>query len=92
MSALGGMVRCRGDVRRKAGEVTEADRQSLAEWIKAQHVKCVARLGALEEENDDTQSFRRISEWVFEVDNLADADRRAAADAWRKLYGPPAAD
>jgi hypothetical protein len=90
MSALGGMVRCRGDVRRKSGAVTEADRQSLAEWIKAQHVRCVARLGALEEEDDETQYFRPIDEWVFEVDNLTDADRNQAAAEWRRLYRRPA--
>jgi hypothetical protein len=60
--------------------------------VKAQHVKCIARLGALEEDNDDTQSFRPITEWVFEVDNLTEPDRRRAAAAWRKLYGHPAAD
>ena len=70
MSALGGMVRCRGDVRRKVGDVTEADRKLLAGWIKAQPVKCIARLGALEEYNADTRYFRPVGEWVFEVDNL----------------------
>jgi hypothetical protein len=92
MSALGGMTRCRGDVRRKVGLVTDDDRRSLANWIKAQHVRCIARLGALEEENNDTQYFRPITEWVFEVDNLTDADRQRAATAWRKLYGRPVAD
>src|SRR4051794_31933037 len=48
MSSLGGMVRCRGDVRPNVGDVTEADRRSLAEWIKAQHVKCIVWLGGLE--------------------------------------------
>jgi hypothetical protein len=83
MSALGGMVRCQGDVRRRSGQVTEDDRQALAEWIKAQPVKCIARLGALEEEHEGTQYFREITEWVFEVGEPT-AEDYARAAAWRE--------
>jgi hypothetical protein len=81
MSALGGMVRCQGDVRRRIGPVTEDDRRALAEWIKSQPVKCIARLGRLEEEHEGTRYFREITEWVFEVGEPTDDDR-AHAVAW----------
>jgi uncharacterized protein YggL (DUF469 family) len=79
MSALGADVRCQGDVRRNDGPVTEEDRQALAEWIRTQPVKCIVRLGQLETELEDTQYFREITEWVFEVGDLTDEDRAQAA-------------
>jgi hypothetical protein len=43
------------------------------------------RLGDLEEDNDETQLVRKITEWVFEVDNLTKEDRRAAAAHEREM-------
>ncbi len=79
MSALGGMVSCRGHVSGKGRSVTEIDRQSLAKWARAQRVRCTARLGALEEDHDDLQFFRKVTEWVFEIDNLTPEERAEAA-------------
>ncbi len=83
MSSLGGMVHCRGDVRGKERPVTEDDRQALAAWAGRQRVRCTARLGAIEEDHDDLALFREVTEWVFDVDNLA-AEDRAKADEWRE--------
>lgn len=83
MSALGGMVHCRGDVRGKRRPVTEDDRQALAEWARGQRVRCIARMGALEEDRDGIEFFREITEWVFVIDNLT-ANDRAEAAAWRE--------
>lgn len=80
MSSLGGDVRTRGDVRRKRRPVTDTDRRELADWIRTRRVRCVARLGAVERMTDSTEFFRDITEWVFEVDNLTDEDRRRAAE------------
>lgn len=85
MSALGGIVRCQGDVRRRGRPVTEYDRRALAEWIKSQPVKCIARLGKLEEDDEELQFFREITEWVFEVGPLTDDDRKVAIAWHRKL-------
>ena len=79
MSALGGMVACRGHVSGKGRSVTEFDRHALAEWAKAQRVRCTARLGALEIDHDDLQFFREVTECVFEIDNLTPEDRAEAA-------------
>ena len=83
MSALGGMVHCRGDVRSKGRQVTEEDRQSLAAWAGVQRVRCTARLGALEQDREGIEFFRPVTEWVFALDNLTDADRAEAA-AWHE--------
>ena len=70
MSALGGMVRTRGVAYRKGGDATPADREALAEFLRAQPVLGAVRLGGLEEETEATDFFRDITEWVFAVDNL----------------------
>jgi hypothetical protein len=84
MSALGGMVCCRGDVRGKGRPVTEDDRRALATWASSQRVRCTARLGALEEDRDDIQLFREVTEWVFVIDNLTPEDRAEVA-AWHEV-------
>ena len=44
MSAHGGMVHCRGDVRGKGRPVTEEDREALATCARGQRVRCTALL------------------------------------------------
>jgi hypothetical protein len=83
MSALGGMVHCRGDVRGKSRPATEEDRQALAAWASRQRVRCTARLGVLELNREDIEFFRPVTEWVFAIDNLTDEDRAEAA-AWHE--------
>ena len=83
MSGLGGMVRCQGHVEGLERPVTEEDRQALATWAGRQRVRCTARLGALEQDREDTQYFRPITEWEFAIDNLTDEDRAEAA-AWHE--------
>ena len=83
MSALGGMVHCRGDIRCKGRPVTEHDRQALASWASTQRVRCTARLGALEQDREDIEFFRVVTEWVFAIDNLTSEDRAEAA-AWHE--------
>jgi hypothetical protein len=80
MSALGGMVHTRGDVRGRERPVSEDDRQALARWAKAQPVRCKARLGALEEDREGIDFFRDVIEWVFQVDNLTESDRAEAVE------------
>ena len=79
MSGLGGNKYTRGVVYRKRWGVKELHRVALADWIKAQRICCIVRLGALEEDTDDSLLVREITEWVFEVDNLTKEDRQAAA-------------
>jgi hypothetical protein len=76
MGALGGGLHCYGDVRGKERSVTDKDRQALAEWFRGQRICAVAQLGAIE--SGETR-LRPITEWVFPVDNLTDADRTEAA-------------
>lgn len=83
MSALGGMVHCRGHVHGKGRPATEDDRQALALWASRQRVCCTARLGALEQDREGIEFFRPITEWVFTIDNLTDEDRAEAA-AWHE--------
>jgi hypothetical protein len=79
MSALGGMVHTCGIVFRKEGEVSQHDRERVAEFIRQQPILATARIGELEQETESTDYFRPITEWVFAVDNLSDADRVQAA-------------
>jgi uncharacterized protein YggL (DUF469 family) len=82
ISGLGGMVHCRGVVGGEKGRpVTKDDREAVACWAQNQRVQCTARLGALEEDREETQYFRDVTEWVFNIDNLTDEDRAVAA-AW----------
>ena len=83
MSALGGMIHCRGDIRGKGRPVTEDDRQALAAWASTQRVQCTVRLGALEPDREDIEFFRVITEWVFPIDNLS-AEDRAEAAVWQE--------
>jgi hypothetical protein len=75
MSALGGTRHCRGSVFGEKDTLLDSHRQELADWIRCQRVKCVVRLGAIEENTDATKHFREITEWVFNVDTLTDDDR-----------------
>jgi hypothetical protein len=79
MSALGGMARTRGIVYRKEGEVSQQDRERVAGFIGQQPIFATARIGELEVETEATDYFREVTEWVFAVDNLTDADRAQAA-------------
>lgn len=79
LSALGGMIHTCGYIQGRKRPVTEDDRHLLARWAKAQRVRCVARLGALEEYSKETDFFRDVTEWVFPVDNLDESDRTEAA-------------
>ena len=91
MSALGGMVSTRGSVHSTRRPVTEEDRQALAGWAGSQRVRCTARLGAVEEDHEDLQLFREVTEWVFPVDNLSADDRAEAAayHRWIQNIGKP---
>ncbi len=80
MSALGGMVRTRGIVFRKEGEISQQDRENVACFIRQQPILAIARIGEVEQETEFTDYFRDITEWVFPVDNLSDADRVQAAE------------
>jgi hypothetical protein len=79
MSGLGGAVRCYGIVYRKKGDVSQQDREDMAEFIRQQPILATARIGELEQETESTNYVRPVTEWVFAVDNLTDADRAEAA-------------
>ena len=54
-----------------------ADRDIIQNWIKKQRVCCRVMLGDLE--SLDSYDFKReLTECVFDVDNLTDADRQEA--------------
>ncbi|HWE40540.1 MAG TPA: hypothetical protein VG406_28590 [Isosphaeraceae bacterium] len=84
MSALGGMVSTRGDVRGRSCPVTEEDRRALAQWVRCRRVRCTARLGALEEDHADLELFREVTEWVFAIDNRSESGRPDAAENERR--------
>jgi hypothetical protein len=79
MSALGGTARTRGIVFRKAADTTRQDREAVAAFVRQQPIAATARIGELERETEATDYFRPVTEWVFAVDNLTDADRAEAA-------------
>jgi hypothetical protein len=79
MGQHGGTANTYGVVHRKRWGVKEADRQALADWIRAQPIRATVRLGALEEDTAVTELARDITEWVFEVNNLSALVRRRAA-------------
>jgi hypothetical protein len=82
MGALGGNLHLYGDVGRKGQPVTEDDRHALAEWARNQRFCGTVRLGKIE--SGDIR-LRKVTEWVFEVDNLSEAERAEAAAYYDKL-------
>jgi hypothetical protein len=78
MGALGGDRHCYGGVGPNP-PATEADRQALAEWVRGQRVCATVRFGAVEQSYPPADMLAPITDWVFAVDNLTDADRAEAA-------------
>jgi hypothetical protein len=77
IGALGGGRHCYGHVG-SSTPVTEADRQDMAAWVSRQRICAKARFGSL---NDlEPTLLDPITDLVFAVDNLTEADRIAAAE------------
>jgi hypothetical protein len=85
MSALGGMIHTTGIVFRKDGEISQQDRERLAQFISQQPILATVHIGELEQQTESTDYFRPITEWVFSVDNLTQADRLQAAAYLEKI-------
>ncbi|MDB5337262.1 MAG: hypothetical protein JWN70_2881 [Planctomycetaceae bacterium] len=85
IGSQGGCTYSYGVVYRKRWGVKEADRVALAEWIKVQRIRGTAMLGDLEEDTEETELVREITEWVFKVDNLTQENRQAAAAYQREI-------
>ncbi len=78
MGALGGGRHCYGEVG-PGPPATEADRQALAAWARGQRIHATVRLGAVEWPHPPADMLAPITDWVFAVDGLTDADRAEAA-------------
>lgn len=78
MGALGGDRHCYGEIG-PSPPATEADRQAMAAWLGVQRIHATVRLGAVEWPHPPADMLAPITDWVFAVDNLTDADRAAAA-------------
>ena len=79
VGSQGGMKHSYGLVFRESGQVTMQDRDLIQQWIKKQRICCHVTLGEIEPiESCDPK--RELTECVFDVDNLTDADRREARE------------
>lgn len=77
--AQGGMATVNGLLYREeeANSISLDDREQIADWIRRQPIDCTATFG--DPEPEDTFSMKRdLTELVFEVRNLTDADRNQA--------------
>src|SRR5262249_52219693 len=82
MGSLGGARRTYGYVGRKQEDAFLSDRELLREWLGQQPIKCVVRIGPLEQASPEMDLLTGISDTVLSVDNLTEGDRsRAAANA-----------
>lgn len=54
--------------------ITIADRERIADWIRSQRIDCTATFGDPEPE-DSYDMMRDLTELVFEVRNLTEEDR-----------------
>lgn len=79
MGSQGGSRRTYGHIGRKQRDAQLLDRELLREWLEKQPIKCVARIGPLEEESSEIDLLSVISETVLAVDNLTDDDRSQTA-------------
>ena len=82
LGALGGNQFTYGFVWRPGGDITLGDRQEFEDWLRAQPTACRVALGD-PEPMGSSDINRKITECVFELDNLTAADRQAAAE-WRE--------
>lgn len=81
MGALGGMVVTYGHIDRFNANATQRDRELLVDWLRKQPVECVAMIGELETESEDTKLMESTPEIGIKIDNLTDLDR-SQADAY----------
>lgn len=81
LGALGGGLRCYGDVGIEPN-ATEADRQALAAWLSQQKMFATVRLGPLAWPFSIADLTIPITEWVFCVDNLSEAEKTEAVTAY----------
>ena len=58
----------------EAANITVADRERIASWIRKQRIDCTATFGD-PESIDSYDMMRDLTELVFEVRNLTDEDR-----------------
>ena len=82
----GGMATVYGVIYRKdeAANITVADRETIANWIRKQQIDCTATFGD-PDPMDAYDMMRDFSELVFEVQNLTDEDRRQGREYRQSL-------
>ena len=76
--ALGGGRHCYGEVGPDP-PATAGDRLALAEWVRCQRVCATVRLEAVVPFDPAAEMLAPITDWVYVVDNLTEADRVEAA-------------
>ena len=72
----GGMATIYGAMYREIGDgnITNDDREQIADWIRTQRIDCTATFG--KPESIDTYDLKReLTDMIFEVRNLTDEDR-----------------
>ncbi len=78
MGALGGGVHCYGGIGPNP-QATEEDRSAMADWIRQQRICATVRLDAIVPFDQKPDILSPITDWVFLVDNLTEADQQEAA-------------
>jgi hypothetical protein len=82
LGALGGISHTYGFLWRPGGDITLEDRQAFEESLRAQAMTCEVALGD-PEPMESSNIRRKVTERVFELDNLSVQDRQAAAE-WKE--------
>ena len=77
MGALGGSRHLYGEIGPNP-PATESDRAAMAEWLRGQRMHVTVRLEAVVPFSEAADMLAPITDWVFTVDTLTDADRAEA--------------
>jgi hypothetical protein len=78
MGALGGSRDLYGQIGPNP-PATEGDRAAMAEWLRGQRMHATVRLEAVVPFSEAADMLAPITDWVFAVDTLTEAERADAA-------------
>lgn len=78
MGALGGNRHLYGHIGPNP-PASEGDRAAMAEWLQGQRMHATVRLEAIVPFREAAPMLAPITDWVFAVDTLTDAERAASA-------------
>jgi hypothetical protein len=78
MGALGGSRRLYGQIGPNK-PATEEDRAAMAEWLRGRRMHATVRFGAVVPFSETADVLAPVTDWVFGLDSLAEAERAEAA-------------